>query len=87
MKLGSYIAIKNCIFNNMTVELKSEKTGFHYKMWINNGLIVVDKLNSGSGIEFFSSFRNGNEEQPDIEGFLDGWVETVNSVDCIVDIY
>ena len=32
----------------------------------------------------FCSFRNGDEDSPDMEGFLPMWVETLNAADCTV---
>ena len=32
----------------------------------------------------FSSFRNGDEDSPDMEGFLPYWVQTLNAADCVV---
>ena len=36
--------------------------------------------------KIFNSFRNGDTDSPDFEGFLPYWVDTLNSRDCYIDI-
>lgn len=86
MKLASVNAIENCLSHHMKVDVEAESLGLSFTLWKNDGLIVVDELHNEESIKFFHSFEGGSENEPDLEKFLNGWVETINAEDCIIDI-
>lgn len=87
MKFEDFESIKNCVFNNLSVNVKSQKEGFDFTLKQVNNKIEVIKHHQNDAVEVFFTFRNGDDLQPDLENFLSGWVETINSDDCVVNVY
>ena len=87
MRLGSFESIKVCVFKGMEVNICSVEAGCDFTLIQVDGKIQVVRHHKDDETELFSTFRNGDKTSPDLEGFLDGWTETVNAKDCIVYIF
>jgi hypothetical protein len=87
MKFEDFESMKNCVFNDLSVNVKSQKEGFDFTLKQVNNKIEVVKHHQNDSVEVFFTFRNGDDLQPDLENFLSGWVETINSDDCVVNVY
>ena len=87
MKLGSFQSIKNCVFNGMQVNVSSQSKNCDFTLSPVGNKIEVTKHHQNDEVEVFFTFRNGDKFRPDLENFLEGWVDTVNAEDCVVHIY
>ena len=90
MKIMDLNPIMVCVFSGLTVDLSSVFTGFDFILRMDENSKIEVSIYSDKeevSIELFETFRNGDKEHKDLEGFLDGWVETVNSEDTVVTIY
>ena len=87
MKFEDFESIKNCVFNGLSVNVKSQKEGCEFTLKQVNDKIEVTKHHQNNAVEVFFTFRNGDDLSPDLENFLSGWVETINSDDCVVNVY
>jgi hypothetical protein len=87
MKLGSFESIKVCIYNNLEVSVSSILTGCDFTLQQVEDKIEVVKHHENDAKKVYFTFRNGDQSYPDLENFLRGWVETINSTDCVVYIF
>lgn len=87
MKLGNFESIQACVFNDMEVNISSHKTGCDFTLLQVDNKIEVINHHRNDEKEVYFTFRNGEKVAPDLEGFLNGWSETVNADDCVVYIY
>ena len=79
------------IWNFAEVNVYSEYKGTDYYISLDGDSDYTVEYDVGlnserhkRGTKTYHSFRNGDEDCPDMEGFLPMWVETLNASDCTV---
>lgn len=80
-------SLRNIIYSNNGVMLENHK--FPHLLYIehvNNKIFVerYDKNENCVSEDEYTSFRNGNDQHPDLENYCEDWVEMINDPETTI---
>jgi len=80
----TYRDLEDMILLSDGVTITNETLGYCWNVFPeSNSISVYDSEKCTK----FSSFRNGDEDSPDMENFLDGWCECMNHEDTCISLF